>query len=214
MMPMRSAMLLGCALAAGSAAADLVPLSAITNGSFDANLARWAERDACRVHPQWVPVGATPIGGAALVREGQPWCTLGQNVAGPLPDVTLASWWAQVAQTPNVNTGQGMGLYANAGARLLNADLWEDKVQFQAFGSALQDIPFPGLAGPGRWYEVVLVRPTLTGHLFIDGNLTATATGPGAPQPDFLWFGDGANSGCCTASPDVTWDEFYVGPAP
>lgn len=213
---MRSLIILGIALAtliAGTTAAGLVPPSAVTNGSFDTSLAGWPEVGECRVHPQWSATGATPIGGAAFIPEGRNGCSLHQDLAGILPDVTLVSWWAKVSPTAGTDSGQGMGLYPNAGARLLNVNLWTNKVQFMAFGTAYQTVQQPTLAGDWHHYAVVLVRPFNTGYLFLDGSHIATAVGGPAPQPDFLWLGDGANSNAFFVSPDVTWDEFYVGPA-
>lgn len=214
---MRRSLLVLCSLSVLSAVANAgLPHSAISNGSFDADLGDWLLRGSCASvgRPSHVQPEATPFGGAVLFPDDpQGGCYLQQ----PVTNVTgqyVVSWRAKVLPEQGVDTPQGIALYGSPSAPILMASLWTDRVEFRAFGSAYQTVNEPFQAGTWHHYVAILDSTNATATLLLDGVPVAITIGTPTRLPDHIWFGDGDNYPTRLNAPDVLWDELYVGPFP
>lgn len=216
-MSLRKLMLCLCPmLVLASVASASLPHSALSNGSFDADLAGWALQGICAASPRpsHAPSGATPTGGAAFFPDDpQGGCYLTQpirNVDGRY----VVSWWAQVLPEAGANTPQGIGVYGSPVAPVMVAVLWTDRVEYRAFASPYQTVREPFQAGSWHHFLAFLDSANATSVLFLDGVPVAVTTGSPLPPPTYVWFGDGDNYPTRLDAPDVLWDEVYVGPFP
>lgn len=193
-----------------------LPHSAVSNGSFDADLGGWTLQGICAATPRpvHVPDGATPTGGAALFPDDpQGGCYLRQGLTG-VSGRYAVSWWAKVLPEVGTDTPQGIGVYGSPSAPVMVAVLWTDRVEYRAFSSPYQTVTVPFQAGSWHHYLAVLDSANATSTLFLDGVPVAVTTGTVLPPPTYVWFGDGDNYPTRLNAPDVVWDEVYIGPFP